>query len=139
MVREVRVCCLAEMGCSEQTAGVPETGASPSVELGVLDFVRLLLVFFQCCFYMRCSSWRRPWWILTLACTAGYHCRRMVLCRAVSLAAACVVAWDDVALGGWCHAANIAFALVALMFPPKRSNRGSNFKRENRQGAHRLL
>ena len=123
--------------CSTVTGA--ETVASLPVELGVLDFVRLLLVFFQCCFYVSCSSWRRPWWILSLACAARYHCRCMVLCRAVSLAAACVVAWDDVALGGWCHAASIASALVAPMFSPKRSNRGQNLKRENWQGAHRLL
>ena len=116
-----------------------ETDASHSVGLGFMDFVRLLLAFFQGCLYVCCSSWRRPWWILALARAAGYHCRRMEICRATTLAAACVVAWDDATFGGWCHAANIASALVAPLFPPKSSKRGFNFKRENRRGAPRLL
>jgi hypothetical protein len=116
-----------------------ETVASPSVELGVLDFVRLLLVFFQCCFYVSCSSWRRPWWLLASAFLADCHCRRLVSCRVVSAAAACVLALDDASFGGFWHAVNVMAALVAPMFPPKKakSKRGAHLKKENRPGAVR--
>ena len=128
-----------DAAAADSVDAMGSSDASPSVERGFLATVRFLLVFSQCCFYVCCSGWRRPWWILALIRAAGYHCGRMEICVATSLAAACVVAWDDATFGGWCHAANIASALVAPLFPPKSSKRGFNFKRENRRGAPRLL
>ena len=110
-----------------------EAFASDSTECGVLGFLQWLLVFLQCCFYVSCSSWQRPWWLLALAFLADCHCRRLASCRLVSAAAACVLAFDDVTFHGCWHAANVMAALVAPLFAPKKSQRGSHLKSTNRR------
>ena len=113
-------------------AGAEAVG-SDSMVSGVLGLLRRPLVFFQCCLYVSCSSWRRPWWLLALAFLADCHCRRLAFCRLVSATAACVLAFDDVTLHGCWHAANVMAALVAPLFAPKKSKRGSNFQTQNRR------
>ena len=109
--------------------------APDAVESGAMEVVRWLLALFQCCFYVSCSRWRRPWWLLVMAFLTDCHCRRMASCRALSAAAALLLALDGAALPGFWHAVNLMAALVAPLFPPKKSKRGSHLKRESRQSA----
>lgn len=99
----------------------------------VEDLVRFILVCYQCCLYLWCSSSWQPWWLLALAFAAGCHCRGVAVCRAISVAAACLLCVSDSVLGWHWHVFNIAAALRAPLFPPKRSRTGAHLKRENRK------
>lgn len=125
------------LGCVIQVVGNDVNAVAGGDVDGSCSFVKILRVL-QCFFYVFCSSWSRPWWILALAFGMDLHFQALACCGVVSVAAACALALDDATFGSCWHLANIAAAFCAPLFPPKKSKRGTHLKRENRRGAQRL-